>query len=298
MKNAIWIWHISACENGNWSKIIQRCLDNGIDYVLVKAGDSVRNSQWTPQVAKDVIAQCHAAGLNIGVWNYSKPSTWQSEAQYLSQCVNEGVDVVILDPEIEWQNDPNARQHAEAFMQALRLNVGNDYPIYFAPFAFPAYHQPFPYYEFSKYCNGVMPQTYWCEMGRTVANTIETCDQQWQAFKAQYPDITIPVMPICNTYGAPYTNVPGTLTKEDLLMFMNHYKDVGFSSYSYDASANFPQFWEALSEFKAQTITNTSDPIVLPPVIDVNPNPTVEQPKQNLLSSIISFILSLFKWRQ
>lgn len=296
----IWIWHINAIKADDGKDVCQTIIDRmvnyGIDYALIKAGDATRNSQWTYETAVEFISRFHSAGLKIGCWSYNKPSTWQSELQYIVPCIKEGIDLWVLDPEIEYQNDPNGSQTATTFGRVLRSGAGSNFPIFYAPFAFPQMHQPFPYKSFNEFCNGVMPQLYHCEMNYSIDKAISLCEKGWIEFNNQNPDCIVPVLPICNTYGFPYQNIKGTLTKEDLLTFMNHYSN-GFSCYSWDASVGFPQFWEALAEFKTLDQITPPQPIINLPIVLINDNVVIPSPtkKPSLFSNIIAFILSLFR---
>lgn len=308
-KNSIWLWRLQNCEKGDFGKVIQKCLDHNIDCVLVKAGDATRNSQWSVANAKVMIDKCHNAGLKIGIWCYNKPTTWESEAKYLIDCIKEGIDVLALDPEIEYREHPQNALIAEQFMQTLRSGVGNDFTIVFAPFAIPQFHPAYPYKQFLKYCDAVMGQAYWCEMGKNVKDLISLHDTSWHSFFLKNPTIDDkPIIPILNTYGSEYGKmVLGKLTKEDLLTFMEHYKysesynfpwNSGFSSYSYDA-AN-PLFWEALYEFNEKN-KPVVEPIKKPEYTVVKEevgkrtDNTFLPVKPNLIGVVFDFIMKLVR---
>lgn len=298
-KNSIWIWRLSNCEGGDFDKVIQKCLNSNIDCILVKAGDSVRNSQWAPDKSRVMIDKAHAAGIKIGVWAYNKPTSWQSEVKYLTECVREGVDILLIDAEQEYQDHPQRIQIAEQFMLELRKNVGNDFPIAFAPFAIPQYHANFPYYQFLKYCDAVFTQLYWAEMNFPVDKAMSLHDQGWKDFFDKHSDVKKPIFPILNSYGKGYYGALGDLTKNDLLKFMNKYSD-GFSSYSYDAA--FPIFWEAINEInkKEEVIVSSHTDIQLPTVVSVEQTtaaPTTAKPAASKINwnIILAFIFSLFK---
>lgn len=277
----IWIWQIANCDGGNWDKIIARCKASGIEWIVVKCGDAGRNAQWNKAAAASAIKKCHDAGLKIGGWNYSKPNTWQSEVNLITECSKEGLDLWIVDPEIEYEKEPNNKVIATQFMQALRANLGNDFILGYAPFAIPQYHTPYPYKEFHKYSSFVAGQLYWCEFSWPISKAISLHDQGWAAFNKANPDIVIPVAPIGNTYGKGYPGVQGTLTAEDLKTFLDHYKDVPLSLYSYDAAKGFPT-WDVLENAPVPvSVSSEPLPIVQPDPVEVVPvqDPIPEAPR-------------------
>jgi hypothetical protein len=295
----IWIWKIAQCENGNWDSIIQKCIDHDIKWIAVKIGEHTRDVQWTKEFAVVAIEKCHNAGLKILGWNYSRPSSYEQEILLLSDCISDGLDGICVDAEIEWQQDPNAYTKADHFMRTLRDNVGNDIFIAHAPFPIVSYHQSFPYAVFGKYVDAVFPQSYWTELKWTVDKTISMTDSNFNQFNTSHSEAAKPVWPIGVSYGQGYPGISEPLTKEDILTFLNHYKGLPISFYSYDASANFPQFWEALKEFKAQNqrvIQPVPTPIPAPtPAPEPSPINIQPQTKPIILDIILKFLSSLFK---
>lgn len=270
----IWIWNISACDGGNWDKIIARCQTAGINWILIKCGESSRNTQWQPATAQIAIDKCHAAGLKIGGWNYSRPATYQAEVELITSCVAQGLDFWILDPEIEWQDAANNKVLATNFMQALRAKLGNDFTLAYAPFAIPQFHTSYPYREFHQYASFCATQLYWTEFDWSLQKAITLHDEGWAAFNKANQDVIIPIYAIGNTYGSPYPGVKGVLTAADLQTFLTHYKGLPISLYSYDAATGFPT-WGVLD-----AMNGNESPIATTPAIPAPITPPEVAPQQ------------------
>jgi|ERR1700722_3819193 len=271
----IFVWQESQCEHGDWNAIVQKCKAAGIKWIVAKSGDSSRYSNWTTAHLQEVIQICHNNGLLFGTWNYSIPTTTQAQITQIQSLFKDGVDLHLIDAEIEFQTIPNANEVAETFMQELRAAVGNDVFIGHAPFSIVNYHPSFPYAGFGKYVDAVCDQAYWTEFNWTVQKTISLSDEAWANFNKANPDAAKPRFPIGVSYGQGYPGVPGPLNAVDIQTFMTHYSGTPFSFYSYDAA--FPLFWETL------TAANTPVPIpaveqpVAPPAAPVPP-PAVAAP--------------------
>ena len=51
----LWIWQISQCDNGNWTKIIARCQSAGIKWLAIKSGDATRNNNLILKMLKRLL---------------------------------------------------------------------------------------------------------------------------------------------------------------------------------------------------------------------------------------------------
>jgi hypothetical protein len=248
----IWVWQESQCERGDWNAIAQKCKNAGIKWIVAKSGDSSRYANWTSAHLKEVIQICHDNGLLFGTWNYSIPSTAQAQIAQIKSLFDDGVDLHIIDAEVEWQTTPDSSAQAEAFMQALRAAVGNDVFLGHAPFAVVNYHPQFPYTAFGKYVNAVFPQNYWTEFNWPIQKAVITTDSAWQVFNMANPTAAKPVYDIGVSYGKGYPGVAGVLNAQDIKTFISHYNGAPCSFYSYDAA--FPLFWETLAELNAPPV--------------------------------------------
>lgn len=285
----IWVWQESQCEGGDWNAIAQKCKAAGITWIVAKSGDSSRYPNWTTAHIKEVIQICHNNGLLFGTWNYSLPTTTQAQITQIQSLFNDGVDLHIIDAEIEWQMAPDNEAKAEAFMQALRAAIGKDVFIGYSPFAIVNYHPQFSYAGFGKYVDAVFPQNYWTEFNWPLVKAINTIDTAWMVFNLNNPSAAKPVYNIGVSYGKGYPGVAGVLNAEDLQTFMKHYDGTPFSFYSYDAA--FPLFWETLSTSNTPTI------VPEPPAFAAHPElpPPAPTPTQEVKSTIISWLVKIGK---
>ena len=308
----IWVWQPQQCEGGDWNKIVAKCKQAGIKWITAKSGDSTRYSYWTTAYLQNVINICHSNGILFYTWNYSLPTTYQQQVQQIKSLADDGVDGHFIDAEIEWQNAQNSNQLAETFMQSLRAEVG-DLFIAHAPFSIVNYHPTFPYVGFGKYVDAVCDQAYWTEFNWSVQQTIQLSDQAWTNFNQTNPSAAKPRWPIGVSYGKGYPGVPGVLNEADIITFINHYAGLPISFYSYDASVNFPAFWNALNSIQSQ-----NQPVVSPIVQNVisvlnpaQPATVIQQSTttaqttttsiqnvnaNNILNSIKEFFILLGKW--
>lgn len=297
----IWIWKISQCEGGDWNKIINRCKTSGVRWIAIKSGDAYRNKQFDTKTAKYIIDICHKNDLLVYTWNYSKPITWREEIIQIKSLFDDGIDGHIIDAEAEWQMDKNNKSIANQFLTELRGSVGDVF-IAHSPFPIIEYHSSFPYSEFGKYCDAIMPQSYWTEINWTCQKTLDKTDSSWAIFNDKHSDVAKPVYPIGVTYGKGYPKVPGELKREDIKMFIERYPDLPISFYSYDAAKAFPMVWEVLTEIE-DLKRKIPLPPIMPIIIDIpKPEPVIDdsadQPLQvpkNFITILIEFFTKLFK---
>lgn len=266
----IWIWQLSHCDNGDVNKILERCKSCGIKWIGIKSGDGQLISKLE-QVISDLIAPMHAQGIKVYTWNYSKPSTWVEEIVQIKKVFELGVDGHIIDAEIEWQNEPNNKALATKFLTTLREAVGDVF-IAHSPFAVVNYHSTFPYAEFGKYCDAVMPQVYWTEFNWDMQKSVSMTDSSWNLFNINNPGSVKPVWPIGVTYGKGYPGVQGTLNQEEIVKFLKHYNGMPVSLYSYDAASSmFHQTFDTLAKLAVNQAPVAPEP---PPEAPLLPEPT------------------------
>lgn len=313
-KLGAWIWQYQNCEKGDWLKIAQKAQQYNIGYLLVKMADNVRYSYWTKAKLQEVKKILKDHNVILGGWNYSLPSTYKQEIDVINSFYQDGIDFWNIDAEAEFQI-PNSDQIAEDYLSKLRAKIGKDVLLCHAPLGILQYH-PFPYYQFSKYCDYSMPQHYHTEFGWSLDKTISMGDKGWNDFFIKHTDIDQQsYAPITVSYGRGYPHVPGELKKEDIIKFFDHYKNCDtLSFYSWDAS--FPLFWNTLKEINdtqgsvfAPKDDPINDPLPIPdepadPII-VNPTPLppepitptpIPTPPSNSNFNILNFLKQLFQW--
>jgi hypothetical protein len=247
-----WIWELHSCLGVNIPAIIQRCKDTGISSLIIKTGDGEKlfpdgNSQLTAEM----VNQFHAAGIKVYSWSYCYGKNPVREAELVLYAIEQlHVDGHVIDAESEYEKLPNPAQAATTMMQTIR----SKYPDFFvahAPYPIIDYHQRFPYLEFGKYCDAVMPQSYFNQWRCTPQEAIIRTYQQFSKWEkvwkdGGYADSIKPIIPICSAYDDYVVNPPYTLKPSDLAEFItasSGYKAVSFWSFQHILR---PDCWDAI----------------------------------------------------
>lgn len=283
----IWIWEINSCSGGNCNTIIQNLISTGISWIAIKCGDSGLNATQWNKVVSELIPIAHANGIKVLAWWYGVPSTTAQQLAYLpavaSQC-----DGLIADCEGEWESESGAEAKAEAFLSSLVEEIGLSYPLYHSPFAVVNYHSGFPYKAFTKHCIS-LPQCYTEAWGIEVNQAMSLTDNSWTQFFAANPGSIEQVYPIFTTFGK---EVEGKLpfTQVDLLAFINHYRGLPISFYSYDSSNAL--WWSTMRQLHQNS--SATPPQTPPPQPNSNlpfPTLTPQQNEPSTASTVISEIV-------
>ncbi|MDE3067429.1 MAG: LamG domain-containing protein [Verrucomicrobiota bacterium] len=185
-----WIWEIPACQNALGVSTPQAVIDyeagKGMQWICVKAGDGVNEwSQWNAAI----INEAHAEGMKIFAWvyiygNYTNATSGfnSSEAAELNVAkwaLSVGGDGLIIDAESEYEGQAAA---AAAYASGIKAAYPSRFLAY-APFSYISYHPAFPYVQFGTYCDAVMPQDYWADLGISVPSMVHDMDAEWSAWQ-------------------------------------------------------------------------------------------------------------------
>lgn len=274
----IWIWKISECEGGDIDKIIKRLKDNDFKYALVKAGDGERT--WA-QFNVDLIKRFHDAGLKIYSWTYNYGINPLREAAIAIWALDMGADGHVFDAEGEYERLANPADTAKTMLIKVRDAKPNAFLAH-APFPIIDYHTKFPYIEFGRYCDAVMPQMYWGTMNRTPANVVSWTFKQWTKWEAIWKNngnekSIKPIIPIGQTYDnatVGYKSNPADL--KSFIELVRGYKSINFWSYQH-ISRN--EDWDAIKNTRIDTVTATETPQPVgesvPPPVPSTPKPTL-----------------------
>ncbi len=182
----LWIWMVSAQDQGDIAAIVQQAQELGLRGILVKAADGP--NIWS-QFNQPLVDACHAAGLTIGAWVFVYGDNVPGEAAAATHALAFGPDWLVIDAESAYAGKPQqALQYGAALQQAYP-----HIPLAYAPYAIPSYHQTFPYQQFSHFCQVVLPQQYWADIGWTVDYTFTRSAQELAAFGR-------PIAPIGQAY--------------------------------------------------------------------------------------------------
>jgi len=247
----IWIWHLSEAENGNVSKIIEKVKSAGLTWVTVKCGDGNLFWKGEDECTSDVITQFHNSGIKVFGWQYVYGDDPIGEASVANKILDLGVDGFIIDAEGEYEGKPD---NATIYLENIRAEHPYSF-IAYTPFPIIDYHTDFPYLEFGKYCDAVMPQAYWKEIGVTPEYMVEWMEEQWDKWHTiweagGYGDSIKPIIPLGQGW-----DVSGSeITRFCNLIYDHGYGGISLWRYGTMTEEN----WEAYAECFAPQITITS----------------------------------------
>lgn len=158
---------------GGYKKIIELAKSLGFGGIAPRAGLGGWND---PSLKAEDIRAILDAGLECGPWIFSKPEKIKQEASSFRALQDLGASYVIIDAEIPWDNDPEAKTHALEFGDLMGAMI--HVPIYDAPWPAISWHPGYPEKEF-RWVTGRMPQSYWTEIGWSAFKTLDTMHRQW-----------------------------------------------------------------------------------------------------------------------
>jgi hypothetical protein len=169
-----WIWQIGSAETNLGVSTVQGLIDKekaaGMDWITVKCGDG--NSIWS-QFNQDLVDRAHHAGLKIFGWAFmygtnAGKDTIQGEVAVAKNAFDLGADGFICDAEGDYQSVPESAVNQFFNGTTTYDGILDSYPNEFyayAPFPYISLHTTYPYGAFNKYCDAVMPQDYWADIG-------------------------------------------------------------------------------------------------------------------------------------
>lgn len=239
----LWVWYIKSCFGGNLDKIIAKCKEVGLTHLLIKSGDGTNtwHNQWTP----DLIKYFHDHGIKVYSWTYVYGDVPLREAAIAMWSIDMGADGHVFDAETQYEGKPNS---AITMMRAVRQHNPNTFLAY-APFPIIDYHLRYPYIEFGKYCDAVMPQMYWGDFKQRPQATINWTFQQFSKWEkiwkaGGHGDSVKPIIPAGQAYDNPtvgYKNTPADIA--EFIQGCRGYKSVNFWSFQHILRADI---WEAI----------------------------------------------------
>jgi hypothetical protein len=135
--------------------------------LFVKAADG---STAEPQFSSSLVAALRTSGLNVCAWTFAYGLNPATEADAAFAAVHDGAQCLVVDAEGQYDGRYGA---AQAFVKALRSQLGARFPIGLAGQAEVLQHPTFPYSVFL--APGAfdfdLPQMYWHELGTSVDAT-------------------------------------------------------------------------------------------------------------------------------
>jgi len=275
----IWIWHIwELPNNGNLANIRDKLVSNGIKWVTIKLGDSDEwwldpgHQEYNWLLAQgysnfsQVVSYFHEKNIQVFGWQYMYSyDRWDNPNYTEVDIANKildvsGIDGLIIDAEGEFEGQGKGAI-AESYMQAIRSRHLSSF-IAYSTFARISSHTWFPYLEFGKHCDAVMPQAYWADRPTTPQDELNIMKQQWDYWQNQWvqsghSDSVKPILPmgsVCNY----------SITSSQIKDFCEYAYNIGYtqaiSLWKYECMSD--DFWATYSQvwtpYQPPTITVSS----------------------------------------
>lgn len=220
-----WIYLVPSAKTNTGTSTDQQLMDylkaKGVKWVVVKCGDY---GTWYSQFTPSLITAAHNSGLQIFGYQRVGGTNLTAEINIGKQCLATAADGYIIDAEAEFEGK---KTQATQMMQSLRASYPNAF-IAHAPLPYIDYHTAFPYVEFGTYCDAVMPQCYWKDIGVTPAQMVADLDSQWKkwhnTWTSQGNGAAIkPIVPIAQGHAHYQTNA--VLSASEVTDFANRIKN-------------------------------------------------------------------------
>lgn len=210
-----WLWQIPSCLNALGVGSVQGLIDyeknRGMKWITVKCGDG--GNIWS-QFNADLVTRAHAAGLKIFGWAYAYGNNVPGEINVALNALSLGADGFIIDAETEYENLANNSTAAAQYCQGIRAAYPNRFLAH-APFPVISAHSRYPYVTFGRYCDAVMPQAYWADIGGTnyMAAMVTRLNTEWRNWQnsltGSNTNAIKPIIPIGQGYHSVNGNVTG-----------------------------------------------------------------------------------------
>src|SRR5688572_25049793 len=226
-----WVWLVDSARANVGASSVQGLVDylknKGMKWIIVKAGDGNDGpfDSYT-QFNKDLIDRVHAAGMKIFGYHFIygggdpapkvATTTPEGERAVAKEIMSLNPDGLIIDAEGQYERAPNKLASALAYGKAFK----DAYPgklLGHAPFPYVSFHRAFPYYEFGKYSDVIMPQAYWktISIAQTPEKMHADLEREWHALYNEFRatgkhDAIKPIAPIGQGYDPSATKItPG-----------------------------------------------------------------------------------------
>lgn len=158
------LWVAQAPSTTTSATLAATAQEAGVHTLIVKAADG---STAEPQYTPSLVGGLRGAGLSVCAWTFAYGLNPTVEAQVAVAAVHYGAQCLVVDAEGQYDGRYGA---AQAFVKALRTQLGARFPIGLAGQAEVLQHPTFPYsvflgpggFDFD------LPQMYWLELGASV----------------------------------------------------------------------------------------------------------------------------------
>ena len=310
-----WIYILPTAINGlggnvpsvnTLSNLMTYLKNQGLQYVILKAAQADTiftvggNAQFTPAV----VAAGHAAGLKVFGYIYTTGANVPGEILMADYIFQQGADGLIYDAEVEWETvggSPAARSAlAVQLCSAVRTNWPNKF-MGLSTWPYRALHANLPYKEFAYYCDVIMPQAYWIELGDTPTACVTRINNEWTSWKNTLTGIwTNAVKPFIMT-GQGWSSASGTVTPAQIGEFENACRTVvnpvspgGFRAVDYWRAELHPaDIWPAIrTNFLALPYTNAPVVQAVPAVAAGSTAATISWPTDQVSDGAVEYGLT------
>lgn len=227
-RKGMWIWYVSASNNGNLKSIIATAHRYGVGTLIIKSGDGT--SYWS-QFTSSLVKTLHAAGLGVCAWQFVYGVKPTKEAKVAAQAAQAGADCLLIDAESQYEGK---YVQAQKYMRELRTLVGANFRIGLASFPYVDFHPSFPYSVFLGPGGAQfdVPQMYWQDIGDSPG----TVYAHTFSFNTPYQRS---ILPLGQTYNSP---PPGQVKRFRQLRWTYHARGISW----FDWQSTSPQTWQAL----------------------------------------------------
>jgi len=176
---------------GGYERISDLALSLGFDAIAPRAGEGLGNGNFAPSLRPSDLTVMKKRGMLVYPWIFSRPASVNAEVQAFGQYEDAGADACIIDAEVPWDVDPNAKDHAHRYGELMGREVM--VPVYDAPWPAIAFHPGYPEEAF-RWVAGRLVQAYWTEIGWSARKTLDVMHAQWSGKDDR-------LLPIGITYG-------------------------------------------------------------------------------------------------
>jgi hypothetical protein len=247
-----YMWILSDCEGGNPSAIAAAAQAAGLGHVLIKIADG---ASWRYNVVNgvDLVPPVARALQDVGImvlgWVFVYGSNPGGEGRLaiarIAELRAKGVELagLVVNAEMAYRDLPNNKAAATQYMQMLRSDLGEQYPIGLSSFRYPLVHPTFPWREFLQICDFNMPQVYWMGATNAGAQLIRSVEQN-RALPVQRPIIPT---------GAAFKEAGWAAQPREVLEFLDTAKGMGFSGVNFwewgRTRRDLPANWDVVSGY-------------------------------------------------
>jgi hypothetical protein len=271
----IYLWQIWTANSGgkNLNTIIAKLKSTGISWIVIKMGDgdSFYNSagkllySWatTNYSSMDsVISIFHSNGIKLLAFQYvyGVPHYWGntwSETDVANWILDvKGIDGLMIDAEVEYDNLANRVDAARTYCDSIRAHHPNSL-VGLTSWARPNSHPTFPWTTFLDRVAINMPQAYWSARPTTPQNELNLLSSQFTSNTNNWVSqgdsaAAKPIMPIGSAYG--------TVNQGEVASFcaacQTTYNYPGVSLWEYNQVSNSYEWDEYAVVWTATSVSN------------------------------------------